>query len=177
VKADYAKTVYKVKGVIKKNQHTKMGKEYSSYKKIVISWHQIYLPMKEWSAQRVKKGFDKERFIRRYYLHPQVLQASISRGLLSKDDKEIIDSYRASVHYFTERLGTLNEQASQCLSIVKTLRSAIYLARTFSLLMKVEFEDEPADVFKDIIDLSVDGEFNATNTSKLQLASSTKQRL
>jgi hypothetical protein len=175
VKADYTKTIDKVNGVIRKNQHTKMCKEYNSYKKIMISWRQTYLPMKEWSAQNQKKGFDQERFIRRYYRDPQVIQASISRGLLSKDDKEIIDSYKASIHYFTERLGTLNEQASQCLSIVKTLRSAIYSATTFTLLMKAEFEDEPEDEFKDVIDLSDDDEFTATNTSKLQLTRSIQQ--
>ena len=175
VKADYAKTVEKVKGVIRKIQHTKMCKDYDSYKKTMISWRQTYLTMKEWSAEQLKNGFDKERFIRRYYRDPKVIQASISRGLLSRDDKEIIDSYKASVHYFTERLGILNEQASQCLSTVRTLRSAIYSAKTFTLLMKAQFDDEPVDELKDVIDLSDDDKFTATNISKLQLARSIKQ--
>jgi hypothetical protein len=175
VKADYAKTVDNVNGAIKKKQQTKMCKEYGSYKKIMISWDQPYLPMKEWSTEQQKKGFDKERFIRRYYRDPKVIQASISRGLLSKDDGEIIKSCKASVDYFTERLGVLNDQASRCQEIVKTLRSAIFSGRTFTLLMKAEFEDEPKDEFKDIIDLTDDDEFTATNISKSQLTRSIKQ--
>jgi hypothetical protein len=47
VKADYAKTVDNVNGAIKNKQQTKMCKEYGSYKKIMISWDQPYLLMKE----------------------------------------------------------------------------------------------------------------------------------
>lgn len=41
--------------------------------------------------------------------------------------------------------------------------------------MKAQFEDEPVDELKDVIDLSDDDKFTGTNISKLLLARSIKQ--
>jgi hypothetical protein len=60
----------------------------------------------EWYTEQQKEGFDKKRFIRRYHRDPQVIQASIARGLLSKDDKEIINSYKESIDSLVQTLSS-----------------------------------------------------------------------
>ena len=174
-KAEYAYTVKGHKGMARRRSQSRLAKEYNSYKKIMISWNEAYLSFKQWTLKCEQKGFDKERFMRRYFRDPKVIQASILKGLLSQHDSEVIDSLKSSVIYFNGRLIALKERALQYRTNLTTLRDAIFSGTTFTLLMKAKFEEDFADDSNNLIDLSSDDEFTLTNVSKAQLARSSQQ--
>ena len=175
VKANYAQSISDVRGIIKREKDSRLMKEYNTYKKMMDALKEACLSVKEWTTQQDQIGFDKERFMRRYYRDPRAIQLSISKGLLSQNDSEIVDSLNASVSYFTDRLSVLREQAFDYLANLKVLRAAIFFGKTFTLLMKAKFENDDEDEFKDVIDLSSDDEFTLSNISKAQLARSIQQ--
>lgn len=173
VKLDYSKVIEKVRGCAKRRKRNNLLKEYNSYKKIMISWKEVYLSLEEWINQHNQMSFDKDRFMRRYYRDPKVLQGAITKGLLSPNDSEVTESFKASINYFTDRMKTLEELTVQNKSCLKILRSAIFSGTTFTLLLKAKFDCE--DKNDEIINLVEDEPFTLRNISKAQLTRSIQQ--
>ena len=173
VKLDYSKVIEKVRGCAKRRKRNNLLKEYNSYKKIMISWKELYLSLEEWINQHNQMSFDKDRFMRRYYRDPKVLQGAITKGLLSPNDSEVTESFKASINYFTDRMKTLEELTVQNKSCLKILRSAIFSGTTFTLLLKAKFDCE--DKNYEIINLVEDEPFTLRNISKAQLTRSIQQ--
>jgi hypothetical protein len=71
------------------------------------------------------------------------------------------------MQYFANRLVTLKVKSISVKASLKTLRSAIYSGKTYTLLMKATFDDDPPD--DGVIDIS-DDDFTSTNVSVAQLA-------
>ena len=172
-KADYAQVVESVRGIARKKKQKHDRKGYNSYKKIMISWKEPYLSEVEWFKQLGNAGFNKERFMRRFYRDSKVMHSSIAAGLLSKNDVDIVDSLKSSELHFSSRICILRNQLLDHKTSLKILRAAIFSGKTFTLLLKAKFDDE--DDVKDVIDLSADDEFTLTNISKSQLSRSIQQ--
>ena len=173
VKLDYSRAMEKVRGCAKSGKRTNLQKEYNSYKKILKSWGEVCIPQKEWIEQHNQKAFDKDRFMRRYYRDPKVLQAAITKGLLSQSDSEVTESFKASINYFRDRIKTLEGLISQNKACLKLLRSAIFSGSTFTLLLKAKFDHEVQD--DETINLVEDEPFTLQNVSKAQLTRSIQQ--
>ena len=173
VKADYARTIEGQKGIVKSRNRSSILKEYNTYQKIMISWKEEYSSLKDWTLQQNQDSFNKDRFMRRYYRDPKVIQATITKGLLSNDDSDVIESYKTSIDYLGGRLKTIHQQTLENLSNLKVLRQAIFSGNTHTLVLKAKFDDEKEN--EEVLDLTEDDKFTAGNISKSQLTRSIQQ--
>lgn len=159
----------KEKGIMRirnKKKEKIKSNEYKSYVKLLTARGATPMTRNEWDLLPVS-GTDRDKLIRRYSRNPCLLHQSILRGLDSSTPAAVDSSIASSMQYFANRLVTINAISISCKASLKTLRSAIFSGKAYTLLMKASFDDDPPD--DGVIDLS-DDDFTSTNVSVAQLA-------